>query len=149
LGDGAVVEWALPDGRAAEGDAGHHDAEHEGVARVQRHFSHLLGGDDTGAGGSLRFQHGRFRGDFDGFGHGADFEADVDTGDLADFQDDILADVLLEPGHRHGHPVVAGTQASTSLAAGRVIPPGGVKGQTLLLIRGGPDGEGCYNRSGS
>ena len=56
LGNRAVVERTLPDGRAVERDARHHRAQHERVARVQRQFRYLLCGDDTAAAGALGFQ---------------------------------------------------------------------------------------------
>ncbi len=154
LGDGAVIEGALPDGRAAEGDAGHHDPQHERVPRIQGHFGHLLSGDHAAAGGGLGFEHGRFRDHLDGFGHGADFQADVDASDSADFQNDVLTDVLLEPGRGYGHRVVAGTQERDGVRAGGVaggrgrLLGGDVDGLDLRVGDGGTTGVIDVTRNG-
>ena len=96
LGDCAVVEGPLPDGRAVEGYARHHRAKHEGIARVQRHFGDLLDGNDAAATGRLRFQQGGFRGHLNGFRQRADFQVDVDTRHFRGFEHQPFADVLFE-----------------------------------------------------
>ena len=120
-GDRAVIERALPDGRAVERDAGHHGAEHERVARVERHFRDLLRGDDAAAAGALRFEHRRFGGDFHRVGDGADFQSDVDTGDLGGFERHVVADELLESLRRRRQLVNAGAEQRDRIRAGIVV----------------------------
>jgi hypothetical protein len=109
-GDGAVVERPLPYGRAVEGDAGHHGAEHERIARIERHLCDLLRGDDATAAGGLGFEHRGVRGDFDGVGDCADFQIHVDGYDLGCVELDGVFDVLLESLGRRGDLIDAGTE---------------------------------------
>ncbi|MCX6606799.1 MAG: hypothetical protein NTV52_24890 [Acidobacteria bacterium] len=59
-------------------------------------------------------------GDGDFFGDGADFEADVEAGGLADLELDVLADELFEPVGFDGEGVLAGDQERDGVATGFV-----------------------------
>ena len=97
IGDGAVVEGALPDGCAAEGYAGCGQPQHEWIAAgVQRQVGHLLGVDQTGAAAALGVEQRGLAVDFHRLGEVAYFEFGVDSGHLADFQTDIVSNILLK-----------------------------------------------------
>ena len=107
LGDGAVVEGALPDCGAVEIDAGHHGAEHKRVARVERHFRDLLFGDHTAAPRTLRLQREGLRGDLHSFAHRTDFQADIEAERFGGFQHHTVPDKRLESGGGGGEGVGA------------------------------------------
>ena len=137
LGDGAVVKRALPNGRAAEDDAGHHGAEHERITRVQGEFGNGKGVDDTGAGSGLRFKDRGFAGDVYGVSDCADFESDIDTGDLADLNRHTFAVVNFEALGGGGQLILAGAEKRNGVGAG------GVAFRVGGFIGGGINGADC------
>ena len=146
FGDGAVIEGALPDSGAAEGDAGHHGAKHEGVTGVEGEGLDLLLIDDADAGGGLGFEHGGFGGDGDVFGDGADFEDDFDTDDAADFEGDVFADELFESVGGDSEPVLTGAKEGDGV---RTVGAGGSRRSFVVGDVDGLDasaGDGAARR---
>ena len=98
---------ALPDGRPVERHAGHHAAEHERITRIQRQLGNLLCVDDAAAAARLGFEQLGRGSDLHALVDIADIQRDIDSRDLAHFQREILAQVLLESGGRRGEPVAS------------------------------------------
>ena len=89
-------------------DAGLQRQQLIGVAGIQRQLKYCALIDDRThlrAGG---FDQGRFRGDFDDFLRLADLHGHVEREDLVDFDRDVFAYVLLEPGLLKFDAVVPG-----------------------------------------